>query len=260
MFLDCSNNKNLKLLAVIFYHEFNHTIQDIIAWLKKPSLGMVPIFFVGDKPFLYYAKQIKKEINAGISILASGYQSEQMEFKIGYCGIDQKLRDNQTMDSYKLSTKLRLAAWYSKEFIINPTYLNSSLIDSFVGFYASFFHKLDSINFYNYLEHNSEKIETALKKEYGWYFDNEYGKNQWRMGDGHVGFTNFIYYYLGGFSEYDNLRSNQIREGLITREQGEKLVEQDNVLRIENIDNFCRLIGLNTEEIISKIHRIPALF
>ena len=29
--------------------------KNIYAWLK-PSLGMVPIFFVGDKPFLFFGK------------------------------------------------------------------------------------------------------------------------------------------------------------------------------------------------------------
>ena len=36
MFLNCNKNKHLTLFALIFYHEFNNTIQDIIGWLNKP--------------------------------------------------------------------------------------------------------------------------------------------------------------------------------------------------------------------------------
>ena len=58
-----------------------------------------------------------------------------------------------------------------------------------------------------------------LNEEYNWTNDISYGKNQWRMGDGQTAFNNFVYYTLAGFSEYDNFRSNQIREGLITRKR-----------------------------------------
>ena len=38
---------------------------------------------------------------------------------------------------------------------------------------------------------------------------------EWEMGKL---FHNFVYYTLEKFSEYDNFRSNQIREGMISRE------------------------------------------
>ena len=37
------------------------------------------------------------------------------------------------------------------------------------------------------------------------------------MIDGKTAFNNFVYFTVAGFSEYDNFRSNQIREGLISR-------------------------------------------
>jgi hypothetical protein len=36
MFLNYETNKNLSLFTVIFYHEFSHSVQDIIDWLTNP--------------------------------------------------------------------------------------------------------------------------------------------------------------------------------------------------------------------------------
>ena len=114
---------------------------NILAWLKKPHLGMVPLFFIGDKPFLYYGTQIKKEINAHCTVHATGVQFEQMEFKVAYCGIDQKLKNNQRMFDFNLSNKIKLFFWYLSQFIKNPFYINSSFLDNLVGFYSSFIHR-----------------------------------------------------------------------------------------------------------------------
>ena len=104
------------------------------------------------------------------------------------------------------------------------------------------------------------EINIILENEYSFLKDLKYGKNQWRVGDGQTAFTNFIYYTLGGFSEFDNYRSNQVREGYITRDEAILLAKEDNNPRIETIDNFCKIIGLNTEEILGKILRIKRKF
>ena len=33
--------------------------KNIKAWLKKPDLGMIPLFMAGDKFFFYYADKVK---------------------------------------------------------------------------------------------------------------------------------------------------------------------------------------------------------
>ena len=64
---------------------------------------------------------------------------------------------------------------------------------------------------------------------------------------------------LTGFSEFDSFRSNQIREGLITREEAIELLKDDNRLRIETLQDFSQLIGFNLEEVLLKINMIPKL-
>ena len=103
-------------------------------------------------------------------------------------------------------------------------------------------------------------MREVLENEYGWINDKSYGKNQWRMGDGQTAFNNFVYYQLAGFSEFDNFRSNQIREGLISRDEAIKLCKQDNEIRFETLKNFSEIIGFNLDEVLTKISSIPKLY
>ena len=103
------------------------------------------------------------------------------------------------------------------------------------------------------------KINT-LEKEYEWESDISYGKNQWRMGDGQTAFNNFVYYTVAGFSEYDNFRANQIREGIITREEGLKLAEEDNKIKYNTLKIYSEIIGFNLDSVLSKVSCIPKLY
>ena len=233
--------------------------KNILAWLKKPNLGMVPLFFIGDKPFLYYGTDLKNKTKSDVTIHGTGFQCEQMEFKVAYCGIDQKLKNNVRMYGFDFLNKLKLFNWYALQFIKNPKYINSSLIDNIIGFYSSFIHKDKAVHLYNYVKYDSQNIDKKLN-EIGFISDKAYGNNQWRAGDGQTAFTNYIYYNLGGFSEFDNYRSNQVREGILSREEAINLANVDNQPRLDTISNFCNLIGINTEDLLLKITNIKKRF
>ena len=80
------------------------------------------------------------------------------------------------------------------------------------------------------------------------------------MGDGQTAFNNFIYYTMCGFSEYDNFRSNQIREGLISRKQAIALCKKDNQIRYDALKNFSEIIGFNLDNVICKIMSFKKLY
>ena len=85
-------------------------------------------------------------------------------------------------------------------------------------------------------------------------------KNQWRMGDGQTAFNNFVYYTIAGFSEYDNFRSNQIREGTLTREEALDLCKEDNKTKYDTLKNFSDVIGFNLDNVLSRINCLDKLY
>ena len=234
--------------------------QNIFAWLKDPHLGMLPIVQAGDKGFMDLGRTLLKDLNLDFSVQATGYQIEQREFFVGFTGIKQNLKNNQRLSSYTLATKLKLFLWYSYRTLKNPAYINGALLDNFNGYLSSFIKKENSLHLYKYIEWNEKEIEDTLKNEYGWISDKSYGKNQWRMGDAQTSFNNFIYYHMAGFSEFDNFRSNQIREDLIDRNEALRLCKEDNKIKFDTLKNFSEIIGFNLDDVLSKISCLPRLY
>ena len=73
---------------------------------------------------------------------------------------------------------------------------------------------------------DENEIVNTIINEYGWETSPE-TDTTWRIGDATAAFYNYIYYRIAGFTEHDTFRSNQIREGQITREQAIKFVEDE---------------------------------
>ena len=59
---------------------------------------------------------------------------------------------------------------------------------------------------------------------------------------------------MAGFTEFDTFRSNQIREGLITRETALNLVKLENKPRYQSIKWFLDVIDLDFEKTINRIN------
>lgn len=233
---------------------------NIYGFLKDPDLGMMTFVQAGDKEMYHYGRQIRKEKNQKLTVWCSGYQLEQREFFIGYCGIDKTLINNPRLYDYGWITKFRLALYYGMKTIKNPSYWNRSIWDNFMAFWHCFVAKDDFLYLFNYYPWNEEEVEKTLKEKYEWEADLDYGVNQWRMDDFHTAFINYVYYTVGGFSEFDDFRSNQVREGLITRDEALRLTAIDNNIRYESLMEFSNLVGFNLEHVLKEIDSIPKLY
>lgn len=234
--------------------------KNIYAFLKDPDLGMMTFVQAGDKEMYHYGRKIRREVNVDLTVWCSGYQLEQREFFIGYCGINKTLRNNPRLYGYGWGTKLRLAIYYVMKTLKNPRYINSSIFDNAMAFWHCFIARDDFLYLYNYYPWHEKEVESVLNEEYGWEADVDYGENQWRMDDFHTSFINYVYYTVGGFSEFDDFRSNQIREGFISRQEALKLAERDNELRLDSLRQFSELVGFNLEHVLKRIEAIPKLY
>ena len=237
-----------------------HIRKNIHAWLKKPEMGMVPIFMAGDKDFYHYGRELRKAYGIELTVFCSGSLLEQRQFFAGFCGVSQNVTNTARLYAYPMTAKVRMAAYYISQYCKNPRYINESLQDSIRSFLVSFLAKDDFLYLYEYLPWDENEINRVLKEELSWEADVQYGENQWRMGDGQTAFTNYIFYTVAGFSEFDNFRSNQIREGLISREEAIILAQQDNLPKWEALQYFAYVVGINLDETLAKINNIPKLY
>lgn len=232
--------------------------KNVEAWLENPHLGMIPLFMAGDKYFFYYTNQVKKQ--TGIKLNIWGINTlENTDFKVGFGGITPKY-NKKSIYSLEVFDQLKLFTFIGKQCAQNPLYLNSSIFDTFGSFFVRYISpKKDYFHLFDYIQWNEKEIEDLIFNEFKWEIAED-TKSTWRIGDGTASFYNYIYYTIAGFSEIDTFRSNQIREGMITRDEGLKLIEAENHPRYESLKWYLNIIGLDYKSVIEKINKIPKLY
>ena len=155
---------------------------------------------------------------------------------------------------------MRLYGFVVKNILRTPSYLNQSVLDS-IGSFASRYvtPKKDYYHLFDYLQWDEKTVEDAIISQYQWEkaVDTD---STWRIGDGTASFYNYVYTLVAGFSENDTFRSNQIREGDITREQALSLVDKENIPRYPNIKWYLDAIGMDYEEVIKIINNTKPIF
>ncbi len=231
--------------------------KNVLAWLRRPDLGTVPLFMAGDKQFFYHANRLRGQVGVD-ALIFSMNPLERTDFKTGYCGI---ARGGIQGRFYGLTrwNKLKLAWYYARQYAGNPAYLNSSLLDT-IGAYCSYYViPQDYLQFYHYIRWDEEIINRVLIDEYDWEVASD-TNSTWRIGDGTAAFYNYIYYTVSGFSENDTFRSNQIREGVLDRESALKSVKVENQPRVESMQWYCDIIGIDLERALRVINAMPRRF
>ena len=231
--------------------------KNLKAWLKSPHLGMVTILTAGDKHFFQHIDSIKKQ--TGINLNLWGINPlEVTHFKSGFLGIKPDFEEKRVYMP-GVYNQLRYQSLRLKAMIQNPSYFNSSISDTLSGeYYRSFVKKEDYYHVFDYWQWD-EKIVDETLKQYDWELAPD-TNTTWRIGDGTAALYNYIYYTVAGFTEHDTFRSNQIREGQITREEALKLVEDENRPRYENIRWYLDIFKMDFSEVINTINSIPKLY
>jgi len=226
--------------------------RNVLAWLKRPRLGTVPLFMAGDKQYFYYANQLCKKHNIKLLIMGENYLEKTM-FKNGFANIEQ-IPKGYMAYHVSLINKIKMLSFYLKQFIVNPYYINLSLLDSLKAFISYFLIPHNYINLFDYIKWEEEKINKTLIKQYNWETDPEIDIT-WRIGDGTVAFYNYIYYTMSGLTEHDTFRSNQIRNSAITRQQALKSANQNNHPRINSLTWYTNTINISLKKALSVINK-----
>lgn len=232
--------------------------KNISAWLKNPSLGMVPLFMAGDKFFYYYTHKVKRQNNIDLNIWGIN-PLENTDFKTGFAGIQPNF-NKKRIYSLKTTDQIRLFSFVSRNVLSSLGYINQSVFDSFGSIISRYlWPKEDYYHMFDYYRWDENEIEDLIINEYKWETAID-TKTTWRIGDGTAAFYNYIYFTVAGFSEYDTFRSNQIREGMITREKALELVNEENRPRYESLKWYLEIVGLDFETVIKRINQIPKLY
>lgn len=227
------------------------------AWLKSPNLGMVSILTAGDKHFFRHVETVKKQTGIDINLWGTS-PLEVTHFKAGFLGIPPDFAEEKVYSS-GVRKQLRYQRLRFGAMMKSPSYFNSSLWDTLSGeYYRSFTEKSDYFHIFDYWTWDEKLVDQTLAM-YNWEKAPD-TSTTWRIGDGTAALYNYIYYTVAGFTEHDTFRSNQIREGQISREEALVRVMDENRPRYPNIKWYLDAIGMDFAEVIAVINSIPRLY
>jgi len=234
-----------------------HIAQNLTAWLKSPHLGMISILTAGDKHFFRHIETVKAQ--TGIQLNLWGINPlEVTHFKAGFLGVPPDFEEKRVY-SHGVMKQLRYQYLRLKAMLESPGYFNGSLWDTLSGeYYRSFTKKSDYYHIFDYWRWDERQIEDTLA-EYDWEKAPD-TNTTWRIGDGTAAFYNYVYYTVAGFTEHDTFRSNQIREGDLTREEALEMVLDENAPRYPNVKWYLDAVGLDFKDVISVVNSIPKLY
>jgi glucosamine--fructose-6-phosphate aminotransferase (isomerizing) len=183
---------------------------------------------------------------------------ETTHFKTGFLGIAPAFSSDNVYSS-GLKSQIEYQTKRYREYFKNPSYFNSSIFDTLSGeYWRSINAKTDYFHIFDYWTWDEEIVDSTLKS-YDWEWAND-TPTSWRIGDGTAALYNYVYYTVAGFTEHDTFRSNQIREGMISRKRALELVEVENQPRYESIQWYLDSIGVEFELAIKTINKIPKLY
>lgn len=233
-----------------------HIARNLRAWLNSPDLGMISILTAGDKHFFRHLQTVQHQ--TGVQLNLWGINPlEVTHFKAGFLGVPPDFQE-QRVYAHGAMKQLRYQSLRFRAMLKSPGYFNPSLWDTLSGeYYRSFAAKADYFHMFDYWRWNEQQIDDTLL-EYEWERAPD-TQTTWRIGDGTAAFYNYVYYTVAGFTEHDTFRSNQIREGDLTRDEGLALVLEENRPRFQNIQWYLDTLGLDFAEVIKTVNQIPRM-
>jgi glutamine---fructose-6-phosphate transaminase (isomerizing) len=221
------------------------------AWLKSPNLGMISVLTAGDKHFFRHVETIKKQTDISLNLWGVN-PLEITHFKAGFLGVKPDFEEKRVY-MHGISKQLNYQMLRFKAMLGSLGYFNRSLWDTVSGeYYRSFKDKKDYYHIFDYWLWDEKTIDQTLNM-YDWELAPD-TNTTWRIGDGTAAFYNYLYYTFAGFTEHDTFRSNQIREGQLSREEALLLVEDENRPRYQNIRWYLDALGLDYVDTITQIN------
>lgn len=235
-----------------------HIRKNIEAWMRKPDLGMVPLFMQGDKQCEFYANKLMREKKLKLMFFFRGNELEREEFKNGHCGI-KDADQGGVIHNLPWIDKFKLLRYYGTRYISNPAYINSSIWDTSLAYFSTYIQKHDYLYLWHYIPWEEDVINDYLIGQYNWETSTETSQ-LWRTDDGSSAFYNYIYYQVQGFTENDSFRSRQIREGKMSREKALRVVQEENKPRYESLKWYFDLLGLDGSKVLAVVDNMGKLY
>jgi hypothetical protein len=226
----------------------------VSAWLHRPSPAMIPLLCVGCRLALY----------RGFLDVASRYQIPLMLTGLGEpeTSFATKLFSssaNTTRRTMDLALGLGVEIMKNPQYLRKPTLPYSMFMEYLYAFspvmQRRIYPELRNVRLFEYIGWDEQKIMSLIQTELKWR-NYSYSRSAWRSDCKINLLRNHFYKVTLGFTKNEELVSNMIRLGEMSREDGLARVEHEGVISEEFLREFFQEIGIRYQEYEDGVARI----
>ena len=217
---------------------------NVTAWFRKPSPGLVPMICVACKTIWWDILKIAKKYDVRC-IVSGGNRLEDVSFKKVLLGTSayENAETTFTKDIFGIL----------KENFKNPRYLRPLFIPTMVKGYLFgdpytigsrlFGHNVTRIDLFFFIEWNEQEVLSRIESELNWDYPRKLGSS-WRF-DCKIGhLKDFMYLKTIGMTERDDFYAKMVREGLMTRDDALIRLQKENKLHLDEIQLLLNEVGI----------------
>jgi hypothetical protein len=217
---------------------------NVTAWFRKPSPGLVPMMCVACKNLWWEILKIAKRYNIHC-VVSGGNRFEQVSFKKVLLLTSAHENAETTLikeifgilreTSKNLSYfKPHIAPWLVKGYLFgNPYALGSRLLG----------HNVAGIDLFFFIEWKEHEVLSRIQSELAWDYPKQSGSS-WRF-DCKIGhMKDFMYMQTLGITERDDFYAKMVREGLIGRDEALQRLQKENMIHLGHIKQLLNEVGI----------------
>ncbi len=226
----------------------------LTAWLHRPSPAMVPMLCVGCRLALY----------RGFLEVASRHQIPLMLTGLGEPETSFATKFFSSSPS-KRRRLLDLAFGLGVEILKNPRYLRKPSLPYWMAMEYLYafssvmqrrkYPELRNVRLFEYIGWDEQKIMTLIQSELKWR-NYAQSRSAWRSDCKINLLRNHLYKVTLGFTKNEELVSNMIRLGDLSRDDGLARVEREGVISDEFLRSFFQELGIPYQEYEASLARI----
>jgi hypothetical protein len=232
-----------------------HTMK---SWMKRPTPGMIGLLCAGCTLGLRI-KLLEAAKENDIPMMLYGVGEPEQSFAEKY----------MSYNPHGAITKRALAIGFLSELGFNPSYLASprglgAYTKEFLFRFSPAYRRrvlrnvqpsgFTQVEPFYYMKWDEQEILSVIRRDLNWG-SCAYTKNTWRTDCTIAILKNYLYQETVGFSKVEELLSNLIRLGMITREEAVERLKRDSVISDEFVNEFFETLGLDVADLRKALTR-----
>ncbi len=239
---------------------FPHTMR---SWIRRPDPGMIGLLCGGCNYALRYKLlEAAREVRVPLMLFGVGEPEPPTTFAERLLMADP----NREM------SKARLVTGFALKVAQNPSYISNPRILGIYGKEFAFrwskrmrnlltrriaYPELRIVEPFYYIDWNEREIAETIERELGWR-KISYAGAAWRSDCTIATLKNYLYLRTLGFSKIEELLSNMVRSGMLTREAALERLDRDNVISEDFIRDFLESEGVSYAKLDGALARSGA--